>query len=304
MYLRYKIESDGIACRHHLSQQDCSRIPGVPGMRFFFVAILNFHRLFSFYSCCGYILEQGRACSGHEIDREGTAILQHYRQNAQQWKHLLLTYKFALDEMSTKLMILNEEFQFVHDYNPIEHIKTRLKTPESIVDKLRRKGFEVNLGNARAHIHDIAGVRVICSFSTDIYRIYEMICAQSDVTIVQVKDYVRQPKPNGYQSLHMIVEIPVFLTDRMESVKVEIQIRTMAMDFWASLEHKIYYKYNANVPASIRRQLKEAADTIASLDEQMLSLNEEVQQYRPDSDRTGGRPDIPFELLTSGDNGS
>lgn len=193
---------------------------------------------------------------------------------------LFLTYKFALDEVETKLNILNEEFQFIHDYNPIEHVKTRIKNPESVMDKLRRKNMDINLENAKEHIRDIAGVRVICSFSTDIYQILEMISQQTDVKVIEVKDYVLNPKPNGYKSLHLIVEIPVFLTNRIENVLVEIQIRTSAMDFWASLEHKIYYKYNEGIPPEIQQQLKESADMINLLDKRMLALNQEVLKHR------------------------
>lgn len=197
-----------------------------------------------------------------------------------EWARFLLTYKFALDEVNTKLNILNEEFQFIHDYNPIEHVKTRIKAPESIAAKLNRKNLELSMASAGLHIRDIAGVRIICSFSTDIYRIHEMICRQDDVKVIEVKDYIKNPKPNGYQSLHLIVEIPIFLTSGVERVMVEIQIRTSAMDFWASLEHKIYYKFNASVPETIGRELKETAAIIASLDERMLKLNEEAKSCR------------------------
>ncbi|QAV21322.1 GTP pyrophosphokinase [Paenibacillus chitinolyticus] len=201
-------------------------------------------------------------------------------KNMKSWAHFLLTYKFALDEVGTKLQILNEEFQFIHDYNPIEHMKTRIKSAESIAAKLKRKNLEITMDNTRSYIRDIAGIRIICSFSTDIYRIYDMICSQNDVQVVQTKDYIKHPKPNGYQSLHLIIQIPVFLTNRIEHVPVEIQIRTVAMDFWASLEHKIYYKYNEGVPAEIRQELKDTADLIASLDARMLALNNEVQSQK------------------------
>lgn len=197
-----------------------------------------------------------------------------------QWAHFFLTYKFALDAVETKLNILNEEFQFIHDYNPIEHMKTRIKAPKSVMQKLRRKGLDITLEEAKEHIRDIAGVRVICSFSTDIYQIVDMISKQSDVRVVELKDYVINPKPNGYQSIHLLVEIPVFLTDRTENVPVEIQIRTIAMDFWASLEHKIYYKFNEQIPPHIQQQLKGSADMIDLLDRQMLALNVEVQKHR------------------------
>ncbi|CAM4520288.1 putative GTP pyrophosphokinase [Paenibacillus endophyticus] len=197
-----------------------------------------------------------------------------------QWAHFFLTYKFALDAVETKLNILNEEFQFIHDYNPIEHMKTRIKAPESVMQKLQRKGLPITLEDAKEHIRDIAGVRVICSFSTDIYQIVDMISKQSDVRVVELKDYVINPKPNGYQSIHLLIEIPVFLTDRTENVLVEIQIRTIAMDFWASLEHKIYYKFNEQIPPHIQEQLKGSADMIHLLDRQMLALNVEVQKHR------------------------
>ncbi|WP_054024240.1 GTP pyrophosphokinase family protein [Bacillus sp. FJAT-28004] len=197
-----------------------------------------------------------------------------------QWAHFFLTYKFALDAVETKLNILNEEFQFIHDYNPIEHMKTRIKAPESVMQKLQRKGLAITLEDAKEHIRDIAGVRVICSFSTDIYQIVDMISKQSDVRVVELKDYVINPKPNGYQSIHLLIEIPVFLTDRTENVLVEIQIRTIAMDFWASLEHKIYYKFNEQIPLHIQQQLKGSADMIHLLDREMLALNVEVQKHR------------------------
>ncbi|RAP78649.1 GTP pyrophosphokinase family protein [Paenibacillus montanisoli] len=201
------------------------------------------------------------------------------KEMVMQWAKMLMSYKFALDEVSTKLTILNEELQFIQHYNPIEHVKTRIKSPESIVEKLQRKGLEVSRENAAEHIRDIAGVRVICSFTTDVYRVYDMIRSQGDVKVLEVKDYIRSPKPNGYQSLHLIIEIPVFLSDRIEHVKVEIQLRTIAMDFWASLEHKIYYQFHEAMPTSIREQLKETADMIGALDKRMLGLKEEVQRY-------------------------
>ncbi|CAG7644184.1 GTP pyrophosphokinase family protein [Paenibacillus allorhizosphaerae] len=196
------------------------------------------------------------------------------------WAKFLLTYKFAIDEMETKFNILNEELQFVQQYNPIEHIKSRIKTPKSILDKLKRKQLDLTIENVKTHIQDIAGIRVICSFNSDIYRLVDMISAHSDIRIVQIKDYVKHPKSNGYQSLHLIVEIPVFLTDRAERVLMEIQIRTIAMDFWASLEHKIYYKFDKQIPDHIEQQLRETAHIISSLDERMLQLHLEVQSYK------------------------
>ena len=166
-----------------------------------------------------------------------------------QWKSVMFLYDSALKEINTKIEILNNEFVHIYNYNPIEHIKSRLKTPDSIVKKLKRYGFEVTIDNMVEKLSDIAGIRIICSFTSDIYQIAEMITKQSDVTVLYVKDYIKNPKPNGYKSYHMVVTIPIYLTDGPVDTKVEIQIRTIAMDFWASLEHKIYNKFEGNAPA-------------------------------------------------------
>lgn len=189
----------------------------------------------------------------------------------------MMKYKFALDEIETKIEILKEEFQSLHDYCPIEHTKSRLKSPESILKKLYRKGKEISLESIEEHIKDIAGLRITCSFISDIYRVSDMLLSQSDLRILNVKDYIKNPKPNGYQSLHLLVEVPVFLSDRVEKVCVEVQIRTIAMDFWASLEHKIFYKYNQFVPERLLHELKAAADTANALDHQMERLHREIK---------------------------
>ena len=177
------------------------------------------------------------------------------------WKEVTLVYSAALRQMETKMQILNDEFQHVHQYNPIEHIKARIKTPESIVKKLKRYGQESTIDNMVKYINDIAGIRIICSFTSDIYRI---------------ADYITYPKASGYKSYHMIVSIPVYLSDRTVDTKVEIQIRTVAMDFWASLEHKIHYKFEGDAPESIKNELVECARMVSDLDARMLSLNEEI----------------------------
>lgn len=192
------------------------------------------------------------------------------------WKELTLMYTSALKQITTRVEILNDEFQHVHKYNPIEHIKGRIKTPESIVKKLRRRGVESTIDNMVEYCNDIAGIRVICSFSSDIYRIAEMISSQSDIRVLSVKDYIVNPKPSGYKSYHMIVTVPVYLSDRSGDVKVEIQIRTVAMDFWASLEHKINYKFEGNAPERISLELVECAHMVSDLDARMLALNEEI----------------------------
>ena len=188
----------------------------------------------------------------------------------------MLSYRFAIEEIETKVKILQEEFRLVHDYNPIEHVSSRLKSPESLMKKIAKKGIEPDIGTIRETIRDIAGIRITCSFTEDIYRVSDMLQAQKDIEIVDIKDYIREPKPNGYRSLHLIIRIPIFMSDRTEHVFAEIQIRTIAMDFWASLEHKIYYKYNKAVPDFIRTELKEAAEQAASLDGKMERLNKEI----------------------------
>lgn len=194
------------------------------------------------------------------------------------WREVTLIYNAALKQIETKMEILNEEFQHVHQYNPIEHIKSRMKTAESIVKKLKRYGYESTIENMVKYINDIAGIRIICSFTSDIYRIADMIRDQKDLKIIAVKDYITYPKESGYRSYHMIVTVPVYLSDRIVDTKVEIQIRTVAMDFWASLEHKIHYKLESAASDHIRRELVECARMVADLDERMRRINEEILQ--------------------------
>ncbi len=198
-------------------------------------------------------------------------------EDVDSWETIMFLYRSAIKEVETKLDILNDEFQYIHNYNPIEHIKTRIKTPESIVKKLRRYGYESSIENMVKYVNDIAGVRLICSFTSDIYALAEMIGNQNDLKVLQIKDYIKHPKESGYKSFHMLVSVPIFLSDSVVDTKVEIQIRTIAMDFWASLEHKIYYKYEGNAPAYISQELRECAQMVASLDERMLSLNEAIK---------------------------
>ena len=200
------------------------------------------------------------------------------------WQEVTLVYNAALKQINTKLEILNDEFQHVHRYNPIEHIKSRMKTSESIVKKLKRYGYESSIENMVKYINDIAGIRVICSFTSDIYRIADMIRNQNDIKVISVKDYMKHPKASGYKSYHMLVTVPVFLSDRIVEVKVEIQIRTVAMDFWASLEHKINYKFEGNAPQHIKTELVECARMVSDLDARMLSLNEEILSLSGEKD--------------------
>lgn len=195
------------------------------------------------------------------------------------WKTMMFLYNSALKEVKTKIEILNDEFQHVHQYNPIEHVKSRIKTAESIVKKLKKEGRESTIENMVKYVNDIAGVRITCSFTSDIYRIAEMISKLYGIKVLTVKDYIKNPKESGYKSYHLLVSVPIFMSDKVIDTTVEIQIRTIAMDFWASLEHKIYYKFEGNAPKSISRELKEFAQMVSMLDAKMLSLNETIKQY-------------------------
>nr|WP_084141470.1 GTP pyrophosphokinase family protein [Cryobacterium roopkundense] len=188
----------------------------------------------------------------------------------------MMAYKFATDEMMTKINILKEEFSSIHDYSPIEHVSSRLKSSDGILKKALRKGCPLALDEIRDQIQDIAGIRITCSFVSDTYRIRDLLTGQKDVTVLQVKDYIASPKPNGYQSLHLLVGVPVFMSDRVQQVTVEIQIRTIAMDFWASLEHKIYYKYHGAVRETLLADLKQAADVANRLDVKKEGLHDQV----------------------------
>ena len=192
------------------------------------------------------------------------------------WEEVNLIYNAALKQVQTKMEILNDEFQRVHRYNPIEHIKARIKSSESIVKKLKRYGYESTIENMITYVNDIAGIRIICSFTSDIYRIADMVANQKDIKVLSIKDYITYPKASGYKSYHMILSVPVYLSDRIEETKVEMQIRTVAMDFWASLEHKMHYKFEGDAPQHIKDELVECAHMVSDLDARMLSLNKEI----------------------------
>ena len=198
-----------------------------------------------------------------------------------EFQRFVLEYEFGMREVETKLAILRDEFQHTHDYNPIEHVSSRVKSPDGIVDKVARKGISGDFVSIREHITDIAGVRVTCSFVSDAYRLFDLLTAQDDITVLAVKDYIAEPKANGYQSLHAILEVPVFLSSGRVNVPVEVQFRTIAMDFWASLEHKIYYKYSGLVPDGLLAELKDAADSAAVLDARMERLHGQLHGQKP-----------------------
>jgi len=194
-------------------------------------------------------------------------------QNMQPFINLMMNYECALMEIETKLKVLNTEFAMQHNRNPFESIKCRLKKPISIVEKMKKKGLDITIDNIENALTDIAGIRVICSFPEDIYAVSELLTKQDDIRVVCVKDYIRNPKANGYRSLHLIVEIPIFLSNEKKYMKVEVQFRTIAMDFWASLDHKLKYKKNnLKHPDIIAQELKKCADTITAMDYKMQEI--------------------------------
>ena len=207
-------------------------------------------------------------------------ITEEVTEGIDSWETMMFLYNSALKEVGTKLEILNDEFVHIHNYNPIEYIKSRIKTPESIVKKLKKGGYESTIENMVTYVKDIAGIRIVCSFTSDIYKLAEMIGKQNDLTVISVKDYMKHPKESGYKSYHMIVSVPIFLSNRVVDTKVEIQIRTIAMDFWASLEHKIYYKFEGNAPEYISRDLRECAEIVSNLDAKMLSHNQAIHEAK------------------------
>lgn len=200
----------------------------------------------------------------------------------QDWNRTMFLYDSALRQVHTKLEIMSNQFKMADQYNPIEHITCRLKSPESIAKKMAHNNRELTVPNIVKYVNDIAGIRIICSFESEIYKIAELIKKQSDIKVLKVKDYIMFPKENGYASYHMIVSVPVYMQGHAIETKVEIQIRTIAMDFWASLEHKMYYKFEGNAPENIRKELKECASIVEYLDRKMMAINNEIKSYKGD----------------------
>lgn len=194
-------------------------------------------------------------------------------RNMQPFMELMMYYECALMEIETKLKVLNTEFALKHKRNPFESIKCRLKKPISIVEKMKKKGLDITIESIENNLTDIAGIRVICSFPEDIYTVSELLTDQDDINVVCVKDYIRNPKPNGYRSLHLIIEVPIFLSNEKKYMKVEVQFRTIAMDFWASLDHKLKYKKdNLKHPEIIAQELKKCADMSTAMDYKMQEI--------------------------------
>lgn len=203
-----------------------------------------------------------------------------FQKTLEDFSEMYMLYDCAIREVNTKLENLNEELKFKKDRNPIQYINHRLKSPQSILKKLQMNHLDVDYETIWNEITDIAGIRVICAYIDDIYAIAEMLIKQDDVTLLKKKDYIKNPKESGYRSLHLIIETPVFLSDKKQLVKVEVQIRTIAMDFWASLEHQLRYKTNVDVPDSIRKQLRNSADSIYQTDQEMQCIYQEISRMK------------------------
>ena len=208
-----------------------------------------------------------------ELSGEGKYFL----DQTKQYQELMMMYNCAMKEVRTKLEILNDELSVSNERNPIEFISSRIKKPMSVASKLQKQGQAVTVEAVEKYVHDVAGIRVICSFVDDIYTVANMLIRQDDITLVKVKDYIKTPKENGYRSLHLIVEIPVFFSDMKKQMRVEVQIRTIAMDFWASLEHDLKYKKDVQNEDEIMRELKSCADVISQTDLKMLNIRNKIQ---------------------------
>lgn len=202
---------------------------------------------------------------------------------AHAYSELMMRYRCAMLEIKTKLDVLNNQLSLEDDSNPFESVSCRIKSPQSIIEKLKRKGFPLTVESIEENLNDVAGIRVICSFPEDIYKLSRRVCSQDDVKVIEIKDYIKNPKPNGYRSLHLILEIPIFLLDEKKLMRVEVQFRTIAMDFWASLEHKVKYKKEISVnEEEISRELKQCAEEISRLDMRMQDIHRKISFYNKD----------------------
>lgn len=223
--------------------------------------------------------ELNRESSNQPVDTEAKLkeILQVYAK-------IKKNYTAAIREVKTKLENLDDDFQLRHKHNPIHHMESRIKSPESILEKLIRRGYDMDTNKIKSQLFDIAGIRVICHYVEDIYTVAELLKSQDDITVVKEVDYIKDPKPNGYRSFHLVVSVPVFFVDRTESIPVEVQIRTMAQDFWASLEHQLKYKADGEIPKFIADELKECSENIANSDLQMQKIHsflEDLDKFTP-----------------------
>ncbi len=211
-------------------------------------------------------------------DKMNTEEREMFIDNTNEFRNLMMLYTCALKEITTKFEVLDEEFSVRFNRNPVEEIKSRLKSPNSIFDKLKRKGLPITVQAVRDNLFDVAGVRIICSFPEDIYNLADMLTRQDDIKLIRTKDYIANPKENGYRSLHLIVQVPIFLSDRTEYMNVEVQLRTIAMDFWASIEHKVRYKKDIKNTEIVSSGLKECADIISNLDIYMQNIHHYIDE--------------------------
>ena len=216
------------------------------------------------------------------VPHDSGAELIHFSEEFQfmldEYLHIQCRYQAAIRQVQTKLEILNLEFETKHRRNPIHHMEHRMKTLQSITEKLQRKNMEVSINSAVENLYDIAGVRVVCSYIQDVFQIADLLSSQDDISVKRVNDYIHHPKPNGYRSLHLVIEVPVFLAEGRMMVPVEVQIRTIAMDFWASLEHNLRYKADGIVPQDIADELLRTAQDIAAIDERMQTIHDRMSQ--------------------------
>ena len=215
-------------------------------------------------------------------------------ESAYPFMKLMMQYQCAMLEVRTKFEVLNTELSLDSDRNPIESISCRIKKPISIAEKLKRKGLEVSLQSIEENLHDVAGIRIVCFFPKDIYKLAEKICSQDDIHLLEKKDYIENPKPNGYRSLHLILEVPVFFANEKKWMPVEVQFRTIAMDFWASLEHQLKYKKEIPRQDEIVTELKACADAITAAENHMLSIRQEIEAFED----TPTEDDILLEKLS------
>ena len=211
-----------------------------------------------------------------EMDRLSEHDEEQLIESAMQLQQVMLLYEAGIREIKTKLDILSDESRISGKPNPIDSIKSRIKTPRSIIGKLKRRGYPISLQSMMENLNEIGGIRVICPFIEDIYTVADMLMRQDDLTLIEKKDYIQNPKPNGYRSLHLILEVPIFLSEATKPVRIELQLRTIAMDFWASLEHQLRYKSDIEVPPQISDDLKACADVIAATDEEMQRIAKEL----------------------------
>ena len=205
----------------------------------------------------------------------------YFVNQAIQFRELMMMYNCAIREVRTKLEVLNDELSIRNCRNPIEFIESRIKRPLSIVDKLKRYGEPVNVESIERSLNDVAGIRVICPFIDDIYSVADMLLSQDDITLIKKKDYIENPKPNGYRSLHLILEVPVFFSNQKKPMRVEVQIRTIAMDFWSSVDHQLKYKHDVPNADELSAQLKECADIISQTDMRMLAIKNQLYSSEP-----------------------